>query len=651
MDNNVSKIVEKFLDSLEKKVLDLHLQVENYKAKNIEYDELGYIINLLHESKINFAVEYLNQDTKKFASILEKYITDKNKLNYYLSEMTNYYYLYETNLLDNEATKEQTNQSEQALNELEDELKNIQSSIDVTRNRNIIKEIEMLEEKIVLFGSKISYIKDLDEPVELDLFVELMEGSRLAEEEKISLLQLVIKCNNKIYENKLKEKNSNVIKEFEKNQIEVLESLEELTPKSIVTTIDKETLERIEVLLSNPDTIKKLVKIIAEEEDFHINIDGQSIYAEEQEIIEETKEIAKESLIELLTSEKAQTPEEALAIFIETNDNDLYDAEVLYETIFGEMEKENEDISIDEYLEMIQLGIEFFDHNKKLLKDMPEQDKETIDNFSKDLYRSKGNRIIVYKSKAFDGNSKPILKDATYEIGILLKMFEKIENANRLTNEIIINVGKRINEILESVKEATKDFKETIEEPTKDIQKQKGTIYFLEKGTEKDRTIYEEEIGLGNYNKGISNSYYKDLLLQLEQIENRGQRNIPAVRPLNSKFYHYTSNFGVRVISSSRISTYFIPVGTDDAIIVGARFIDTGDGYGKALEQRLKTHAIRIEELIEKVKVNKDKEQAKAYLKEIKRMLSNDEKHKEETDEVEEMFKVQPVEIKSPKHM
>ena len=41
MDNNVSKIVEKFLDSLEKKVLDLHLQVENYKAKNIGHYKLN----------------------------------------------------------------------------------------------------------------------------------------------------------------------------------------------------------------------------------------------------------------------------------------------------------------------------------------------------------------------------------------------------------------------------------------------------------------------------------------------------------------------------------------------------------------------------------------------------------------------------------
>ena len=40
MINDVSKIVENFLSSIEKKVLDLQLQVENLLAKNREYDEI-----------------------------------------------------------------------------------------------------------------------------------------------------------------------------------------------------------------------------------------------------------------------------------------------------------------------------------------------------------------------------------------------------------------------------------------------------------------------------------------------------------------------------------------------------------------------------------------------------------------------------------
>ena len=38
MNKDVSKIVENFLSSLEKKVLDLQLQVENLLEKNKEYD-------------------------------------------------------------------------------------------------------------------------------------------------------------------------------------------------------------------------------------------------------------------------------------------------------------------------------------------------------------------------------------------------------------------------------------------------------------------------------------------------------------------------------------------------------------------------------------------------------------------------------------
>ena len=45
MVSNVSKIVEKFLSSLEKKVLDIQLQIENLKEKNKEFEEIGEIIN------------------------------------------------------------------------------------------------------------------------------------------------------------------------------------------------------------------------------------------------------------------------------------------------------------------------------------------------------------------------------------------------------------------------------------------------------------------------------------------------------------------------------------------------------------------------------------------------------------------------------
>ena len=62
MINDVSKIVENFLSSIEKKVLDLQLQVENLQAKNREYDEIGSIIDALHESKINFSIDFLNKD-------------------------------------------------------------------------------------------------------------------------------------------------------------------------------------------------------------------------------------------------------------------------------------------------------------------------------------------------------------------------------------------------------------------------------------------------------------------------------------------------------------------------------------------------------------------------------------------------------------
>ena len=154
-------------------------------------------------------------------------------------------------------------------------------------------------------------------------------------------------------------------------------------------------------------------------------------------------------------------------------------------------------------------------------------------------------------------------------------------------------------------------------------------------------------------NKWLNNwkPSYKDLLFQLEQIENRNHIRIPSIRPNNNKSYPYTAEFGVRLISSNRTSTYYIPVGNDDAIIVGVRFIDTGDDYRKTLEHRVKTHSRRLEELIEKVNSAENKKEAQKYIKEIKNILSQGEKHKETDEELTTMFTVPKVEITPPKHI
>lgn len=649
MISDVSKIVENFLSSIEKKVLDLQLQVENLQAKNREYDEVGSIIDALHQSKIDFSIKFLNEDTKEIVGILERVIQDKDRINFYLAQITNYYYLYETDLLNKDVTKDQTAYAEQALTDLEEELKEYQSKIDVVRNRQIIKELKELEERIIAFGAKFAYVEDKDEIVDLDLFTELMEGSRLAEEEKVALLQLVIMNNAQSYERQLLAKDTKVREVIEQNQEEALDELEELTTESVVTTLDPETLGTIDKLLSNPEVIRRLVKIIEDTQEVKISIEGTAIVEDQQEIVDEAIDIARDGIITLINQHEAETPEEALDIFMEDNDDELFKAQVAYEEIFGEEESEQENTDLDEYLEYIQKGIEFHDQNKKLLQHMTKAEKDSIDNYARGLYQNKGNRVIVYKSKNFDGNNKSVVRDATYEIEALLHMFEQLEMANKLTPDVIIKTGRRISEILESVELSKEIEKEPPKEKTKTTPK--GAIYFLEKGTTKQRTIYEDEIGVGSHSKGISSSYYKELLFQLEQIENRGNVRIPSIRPNHSKTYPYTSEFGVRFISGTRTSTYFIPVGTDDAIIVGVRFIDTGDDYRKTLENRLKTYSIRIESLIEKINSTTDKTEARKFAEEIKKILSQDDKDKTDNQDLDSMFTVPTVTIEPPKHI
>ena len=648
MNKDVSKIVENFLSSLEKKVLDLQLQVENLLEKNKEYDELTKLVEEINESKINFSIKFLNGETKQIVELLERVIPEKERINFYLSQITNYYYLYETNLLNTEVTLDQTAFAEQAFTDLVDEISGHLFSIDVVKNREVIKELRELEEKIVKFGTVFGFVEEGQETVDLEFFTELLEDSRLSEEEKILLLQTVIKNNVASYENKLMLKDTKVIEEFEQNTELAFDELEELQEENVVAKIDQETLNEINKLLRNPETIRRLIKIIETTQDIEITIEGKAFQEDQQETVDEALELAREGMVELLETNQASNPEEALDIFMEANDEELYIAEVAYEEIFGEEEKEDENTNIDEYLDYIQKGIEFYDQHKKLIKDITANEKDSIENYARGLYHNKGNRTIVYKSKNFDGNNKTILKEATYEIGELLGIFKQIELANKLTNDIIIKTGRRISEILESV-ELAKEYDQT---PTKKQETvKKGTVYFLEKGTSKGRTFYEDDIGVDNCNKGIGKSYYKDLLFQLEQIENRNHIRIPSIRPNNNKSYPYTAEFGVRLISSNRTSTYYIPVGNDDAIIVGVRFIDTGDDYRKTLEHRVKTHSRRLEELIEKVNSAENKKEAQKYIKEIKNILSQGEKHKGTDEELTTMFTVPKVEITPPKHI
>ena len=648
MNKDVSKIVENFLSSLEKKVLDLQLQIENLLEKNKEYDELTKLVEEINESKINFSIKFLNGETKQIVELLERVIPEKERINFYLSQITNYYYLYETNLLNTEVTLDQTAFAEQAFTDLVDEISGHLFSIDVVKNREVIKELRELEEKIVKFGTVFGFVEEGQETVDLEFFTELLEDSRLSEEEKILLLQTVIKNNVASYENKLMLKDTKVIEQFEQNTELAFDELEELQEENVVAKIDQETLNEINKLLRNPETIRRLIKIIETTQDIEITIEGKAFQEDQQETVDEALELAREGMVELLETNQASNPEEALDIFMEANDEELYIAEVAYEEIFGEEEKEDENTNIDEYLDYIQKGIEFYDQHKKLIKDITANEKDSIENYARGLYHNKGNRTIVYKSKNFDGNNKTILKEATYEIGELLGIFKQIELADKLTNDIIIKTGRRISEILESV-ELAKEYDQT---PTKKQETtKKGTVYFLEKGTGKDRTFYEDDIGADNCNKGIGKKYYKDLLFQLEQIENRNHIRIPSIRPNNNKSYPYTAEFGVRLISSNRTSTYYIPVGNDDAIIVGVRFIDTGDDYRKTLEHRVKTHSRRLEELIEKVNSAENKKEAQKYIKEIKNILSQGEKNKGTDEELTTMFTVPKVEITPPKHI
>ena len=102
------------------------------------------------------------------------------------------------------------------------------------------------------------------------------------------------------------------------------DELEELTTESVVTTLDPETLATIDKLLSDPEIIRRIVKIIEDTQEIGISIEGRAIVEDQQDIVDEAVQIAREGIIELISDQKIETPEEALDIFMEENDDELF---------------------------------------------------------------------------------------------------------------------------------------------------------------------------------------------------------------------------------------------------------------------------------------------------------------------------------------
>ena len=111
---------------------------------------------------------------------------------------------------------------------------------------------------------------------------------------------------------------------IEQKQEEVLAELEELTTESVVTTLDQETLDKINKLLSDPEVIRRLVKIIEDTQEIGISIEGRAIVEDQQDIVDEAVQIAREEIIELISDQRTETPEEALDIFMEENKKNGY---------------------------------------------------------------------------------------------------------------------------------------------------------------------------------------------------------------------------------------------------------------------------------------------------------------------------------------
>ena len=622
-----SELIYKILDKLEMLVLDLSHEIGAVKEKNKEYELVSGLLDTINNSKIDFVVTYFNvsEDNRtNINNLIYKLYSSKGEADEVINEIVNLFQLYSNGLHELKELEPQVAKSFEILDDFAGKLDQYKGEIEYSQE-DISKKQELMEKLIsfgVIFGNGTqgTIIDDIDS------LYEILDVLDISDDEKVTLIESIIRENVRFYEEKISVHNRKIRKEIETSKQEVEE---EIIEEEQIHTISPELLEEIDEILKKPRVIEKIVRIINNDYKMLIRVDGRS-YDEHDEIVE-TLSLARDDLSEKVMTEGI-SPYEALEKFYIENAQPQEDKIYLLYDILDDSDEA--DIPYEEQVSIIKKASDFLNKNHSLLQNLPRSEREILSQYMVSIYKSRDHRMMLYKSRSYDDIDK-IIVEATYEIKVLLNLFNSIDKDSEEYMDLLKKVSKRLKDIFDCIDELSKD-KDTGPDTVED---ESGNLFYLMRNDNK--SMLEDDVKPDDNSKGISTDYYEELEFILDAIKNRETSQIQVSTP-TGEHYKNLRKCGALVTTTSRVQVLFIPVGKKDAIILGVVF-----SYGKQFtlkdqDMRARKYMKNILELKNKLskedEYNSELETANITDKRIRASLDNGMTDSSDVEELADML-------------
>lgn len=538
--------MERVIEILEEELDDNKRRINKVQNNKNLYTKLNNIIYLLNTSKKDFVEEYKkNEEVRKVI----KELVPIDELESIEKEINNLYFLIQSGMYNKEEIKVQKEQSLNTLNALEQLLVEIAEQIDIS-------DVVDIEDDLV---NLIGLLKNKKQITDFDSIQKIIDNSNI--KDKINLVKSLLLYNTTIYEQELKNKNK---KSF---------------------TIDGIVLESIKIYLEDPDNLQKVLEIASRKTGTNLTTIHEFKDTPEEIINNLTKEI-------VALSQEGISVEESFKEYFVNNDPEYHESLLIEEDLFLDDERVEETTEISEVKRQIELGYKYVEEHKDLVGTLDEEEKDSVDNYIRSLYKNKENRVTIYQRKKSD-----LDKEATYEIKLILDMLENLESFDKLDEQTLRKASKRISEILESLQEVKKYQSEKLT--------QGNLIYLMNNKTNK--SFFEENLNLEDNKKGINSYYYKEINEALQSLENRGVVSTNS-RKVGTYFTKNLELTGVRVLLGENIRIYYIPVGNNDTLLLGVRVKDSNDNFLKELDEIVAKNIVQIETILERINSSKKDE-------------------------------------------
>ena len=563
-------LIRRFVEQLESYGIEIGTKLDRMEKEKQSYLFFEEVLERIREDKVAFCTSYLimtDEEQALFQKRLLDLFKDQEIVDNILQEIVNLYYLKESGLLELDEIAPQKEVAYENLDTLATKIEKFLKENNIDQLTADAERLSLSLDRLVDLGSIME--GEENTPVsDVDFLEEVLEASNLSKEERKTLLEEVIQYNLDTYRKNLERKAA---------REELSEELEELEVDERLT-ITPECARQIQDLLSRREIIEKIVRVVNDDYEMVINVSLPS--REDQDLINDSVDLAREVITESIQEEESLTPEEALERFFKKYDESKQRKEELIDIIFEEAPES--ELPLEEQKETVAEAMAFLQQNKGYISLLSRQDKERINQYTREYYSKKENRLAVYTSKAYTSKDD-IVKEVAYELQILKELLDVVEEGSIEYSKI----SRRVQEILECAQEATMEEQEEIKE---------GNLFFL--GEDGKVSLIESDMGLDKA-RGMSDQYIKDVLNQLSAISARKDGLLRAEQPSNPS-YKNIKKLRVHYTNGNRTRVFFIPVGKSDAIIVGTSVVDGKDNL-KSQDTRLKRYIPLIEELKERL--------------------------------------------------